>query len=192
MTDEDYFKVYRVKPCLEGLSREETTDELSRMLESLVLYRRNAWACWAAEVKLPPDEKRVDYVDYCPHPSISCCSVGAVERGKFTFYEVKSCIADLKSGHGTNFVGDINWLVCPIEMYEEMRQKQIHVSGCGVLAFGTRKNGSRGFVKLLEFSAGGDYSYRKHSAAELLYAMTRAGIRQGRTQGELQLRGDGE
>ena len=182
MDDTEYLKVYKVKPCLRGLSRADITDELSRSLESLVLARRNAWSCWASEVKLPPDEKRVDYVDFCPHPSISYCSVGSVERGTFTFYEIKSCIADLKSGHGTNFCGDSNWLVCPIEMREEMRQKQVYVKGCGVLAFGQRKNGSRGFVRLDESDANGfGYGYRKHSAAELLYAMTRAGIRMGRS-----------
>lgn len=181
MTDDEYLAVYKVKPCLSELSRPETTDELSLRLEKQVLARRNAWACWAAEVKLPPDEKRVDYVDFCPHPSISACGVGSVERGTFTFYEVKSCIADLTSGHGTNFDGDANWLVCPIEMVEEMRQRQINVSGAGILAFGERKNGSRGFVRLLKFDADRNgHGYRKHSAAELLYAMTRSGIRRGR------------
>lgn len=186
MDDREYLAVYGVKPCLEGLSRGEVTDTLSRQLEIQVLARRNAWACWASEVKLPPDERRVDYVDFCPHPSISCCSVGAVERGRFTFYEVKSCMSDLKSGHGTNWCGDANWLVCPIEMVEEMRNKQEWPEGAGsvgILAFGQRRNGSRGFVKLSEKSAERHgYGYRKHSAAELLYAMTRAGIRRGRSE----------
>lgn len=178
ITDSEFLNIYNVRPCLEDLGRGEVTETLSRQLELQILARRNAWACWAAEVKLPPSEKRVDYVDFCPHPSISCCSVGAVERGTFRFFEVKSCIADLKSGNGTNWEGDENWLVCPIEMVEEMRVKQVHVWGEGVcrLAYGKRKNGSMGFVQLDRPSK---YGYRKHSAAELLYAMTRAGIRKG-------------
>lgn len=180
MDDVEYLATYKVRPCLKELSRADTTKELSLMLESLVLARRNAWACWASEVKLPPDEMRVDYVDFCPHPSISCCSVGAVERGTFRFFEVKSCIDDLKSGHGLNFSGDENWLVCPVELYDEMRMKRGMPLGCGVLAFGQRRNGSRGFVRLLENNADRcGHGYRRHSAAELLYAMTRAGIRCG-------------
>lgn len=175
MTDSEYLDVYGIKPCLEGLPRAEITDTLSQQLELQVLARRNAWACWAAEVKLYPNDKRVDYIDFCPHISISLCAPGAVERGVFRFFEVKSCIADLKSGNGTNWEGDENWLVCPIEMVEEMRQRQIHVRACR-MAYGQRKNGSRGFVRL-DKPMGWDY--RKYGVAELLYAMTRAGIRQG-------------
>lgn len=181
-SDFDWLGIYGVKPCMEGMSRSEITDRLSSRLETLVLARRNAWACWASEVKLPPSgERRVDYVDFCPHPTISCTSIGAVERGTFTFYEVKSCMADLKSGHGTTFNGDVNWLVCPIELAEEMRQKQIHVSA-GILAWGKDKRGKEKFVKLMKFDADGSgFNYRKHAASELLYAMTRAGIRYSRT-----------
>lgn len=176
MTADEYLAVYKVKPCLDGLPRAEITDTLSEQLESQVLARRNALACWASEVKLYPDDKRVDYIDFCPHPSISSCAPGSVERGKFRFFEVKSCIADLKSGNGTNWEGDENWLVCPVEMVEEMRQRQIYVPACR-LAYGQRKNGSKGFVRLDEPMV---TEYRKYGAAELLYAMTRAGIRRER------------
>lgn len=181
MNRNEYLEVYGVSPCLEGLTRKDVTDELSRRLEKSVLARRNAWACWAAEVKLP-DGGRVDYVDFCPHPSIDSCSVGSVERGKFTFYEVKSCVADLRSGSGVNFAGDVNWMVCPVEMVEDMRQRQIDEKRAGILAFGLRKNGSRGFSKIREEHADGwrDHSFRGYGVAELLYAMTRAGVRQGR------------
>ena len=107
-------------------------------------------------------------------------AAGAIERGTFTCYEVKSCIADLQSGHGTNWLGDANWLVCPIEMVEDMRQKRISVK-VGVLAYGKHANGSQGFVRLREDMADWNgRTFRRHSAAEILYAMTRAGIRQGR------------
>lgn len=179
MTDKDYLAVYKVKPCLEGLPRAEITDTPSCQLELQVLARRNSWACWASEVKLYPDEKRVDYVDFCPYPSISSTSVGSIERGTFRFFEVKSCIDDLKSGNGTNWEGDENWLVCPVEMVEEMRVKQLSIGHRGVcrLAYGQRRNGSVGFVRLDEPMYGG---FRKRSAVELLYAMTRAGVRRGR------------
>lgn len=179
MTDEEYLEVYKVKPCLQGLSRTEITDTLSRQLELQVLARRNALACWASEVKLYPDERRVDYIDFCPHLSISSTDEGSIERGIFRFFEVKSCVADLRSGSGTNWEGDENWLVAPVEMFEEMRVKELPIGHRGVcrLAYGQRRNGSRGFVRLDKPSK---YGYRKYGAAELLYAMTRAGIRKGR------------
>lgn len=179
MTYDDYLRIYGMQPCLVGMDRPEITKTLSIELECLILARRNAHACWAREVKLWPDDKRVDYIDFCPHPTISCRSVGSVERGKFTFYEVKSCMADYKSGNGTNFDGDENWMVCPVELFEEMRQKQEDVS-VGVLAYGLKKNGTRGFVKINEgHKDRWGRAARKYSCAELLYAMTRAGIRQG-------------
>ena len=33
MTEDEYLDVYKVKPCLQGLSRAEITDTLSRQLE---------------------------------------------------------------------------------------------------------------------------------------------------------------
>lgn len=180
LTDEEYLQIYGVKPCLAGRSRGDITQILSCRLESDILARRNAWACWAAEVKLWPDDKRVDYIDFCPHKSISNRSAGAVERGQFAFFEVKSCMDDLTSGHGTNFEGDENWLVCPIELVEEMRQTQTTVPA-GILALGEAGNGRTRFVRLQKERADGmGHTIRRRSAAELLYSMTRAGIRKGR------------
>ena len=87
MTPTEYLDVYKVKPCLDDMPRKDVTDLLSKALEVLVLHRRNALACWAAEVKLSQDSKRVDYIDFCPHPRISCCSQGSVERGIFRFFD---------------------------------------------------------------------------------------------------------
>lgn len=51
MTPEEYLAVYKVKPCLEGLSRNEITDTLSRQLELQVLARRNALASGARSIR---------------------------------------------------------------------------------------------------------------------------------------------
>lgn len=40
--------------------------------------------------------------------------------GKFVFVEVKSCMADFKSGHGLTFLGDENWLVCTRDLAHEL------------------------------------------------------------------------
>lgn len=38
----------------------------------------------------------------------------------FVFVEVKSCMADFKSGHGLTFLGDENWLVCTRDLAHEL------------------------------------------------------------------------
>lgn len=43
------------------------------------------------------------------------CTSG-IERATVGVYEVKSCLADFKSGHGLNCVGDVNYIVCPYEL----------------------------------------------------------------------------
>lgn len=43
----------------------------------------------------------------------------SVELGEFSCYEVKSCMADFKSGHGLTFYGDVNYLVTTRELAEE-------------------------------------------------------------------------
>ncbi len=45
----------------------------------------------------------------------------SVELGEFSCYEVKSCMADFKSGHGLTFYGDVNYLVTTRELAEELR-----------------------------------------------------------------------
>lgn len=47
------------------------------------------------------------------------------EHGKFVFVEVKSCMADFKSGHGLTFLGDENWLVCPRDLAHELYDERL-------------------------------------------------------------------
>lgn len=42
-------------------------------------------------------------------------------RCGFTCYEVKSCKADIESGHGLNFLGNLNYVVCPPFLVEEVK-----------------------------------------------------------------------
>ena len=45
-----------------------------------------------------------------------------IEKGIFVSYEVKSCMADYKSGFGQNFVTEKNYLVMPMELYKKVVQ----------------------------------------------------------------------
>lgn len=113
------------------MNRTETTAMLSDQLERLVLSK---FRLWGSEVKLCEGDRfgsaqggRVDYMAF--EPLDMSCSVRSIEGGTVHVFEVKSCIADLKSGHGMNLVGDVNWLVCTADLWREIIDKQVDVSG---------------------------------------------------------------
>lgn len=45
---------------------------------------------------------------------------GAIEKGIFTCYEIKSCKEDVYSGNGLNFIGEKNYLITTMECYKEI------------------------------------------------------------------------
>lgn len=86
---------------------------------------------WAREVCLDwgtKDVRRVDFMEFCP---TGVLSVSEIEKGIFVSYEVKSCMADYKSGFGQNFVTEKNYLVMPAEVYKKILQER--PSGIGVI-----------------------------------------------------------
>lgn len=94
------------------MSRTDTTAMLSQLVEKRL---RNQVAFWASEVNFDrntPDERRVDYVGFEPWNINGEPVPASVEKGCFSFYEVKSCMADFTSGNGLTFYGDQNYLVC--------------------------------------------------------------------------------
>lgn len=87
---------------------------------------------WVSECNLNIRENnsaRVDYVAFTPAwgkgPEVS-----AAELGRFDFYEVKSCMEDFKSGHGLNFEGDTNILVCERELADELCRRRMFPKNC--------------------------------------------------------------
>lgn len=170
-----------LKPLCKGMKRQEITSMLGEWLINLRLTRRNAYTYWAHEVKVYNEDKemRVDFMQFIPYSHNANLSAAGVERGRFICYEVKSCIADMKSGSGLNFLGDENWIVCPIEVYYEYLEKcdsdpkliQLGFERFGFLVFGG-KNGGCDFHEFGSPSL--DYGQRKKSAGELLFCIMRA------------------
>jgi len=173
------------KPACEGMGRKETTSLLDSELIRLRLTRKNSYSYWAHEVLVERNtdhEKRVDFVEFLPKGGVTYSDGPHVEHGTFSFYEVKSCIEDLKSGHGLNFYGDENWLVMPVEMYESYKvlsmkddyvRKRTRLARC--LLYGIGRNGRPTFWEQpKDWSA--EWQCRKYGAAELLFAMMRAMI----------------
>ena len=54
--------------------------------------------------------RRVDFVGFSPYRDGCRACAASLELGVFDFYEVKSCLDDLRSGHGLTFRGDRNHL----------------------------------------------------------------------------------
>ena len=112
-------------------SRPDVTAMLSAELERQVLSK---FRLWGSEVKLcegdrfgAPQGGRVDYMAF--EPLDMSCSVRSIEAGTVHVFEVKSCMDDLKSGHGMNLVGDVNWLVCTADLWREIVEKEVNTSG---------------------------------------------------------------
>ena len=61
--------------------------------------------------------KRIDVVQFTP---ANVFSISGIESGYFTCYEVKSCVEDVYSGHGLNFLGEENYILCNMETYKKL------------------------------------------------------------------------
>lgn len=98
------------------MGRNEVTAGLSELLER---HLNGKPFVWGAEVSIEPlGACRPDYLSvYAPYGAFATLS--GIERAEVSVYEVKSCMADLKSGHGMNLIGDYNFIVAPYELMME-------------------------------------------------------------------------
>lgn len=100
------------------MTRKETTAFLS----DLLIHKKfgGPGKYWAREVSIDPwvigKAKRVDFMQFIPENQ---CSIGAIEKGIFVCYEIKSCIEDVYSGNGLNFLGEKNYIVTTMECYKK-------------------------------------------------------------------------
>ena len=104
-----------------------------------------------------------------------------LEHGRFVFVEVKSCMADFKSGHGLTFRGDDNWLVCPRDLADELHDKMLLPLGVQVYC---PDNG--GSLRLrYDLGMRGAGSLREDSTLCLLWAMLTDSYSRWRTTGDV-------
>jgi len=99
------------------MTRSETTKALSEMAERLINPRNDPRIYWAKEVTFDyatDHSIRVDYMRFKPVNN----TVSGIEKGDFYCYEVKSSVEDFHSKNGHNFIGDFNYYVMPMEVYE--------------------------------------------------------------------------
>lgn len=100
------------------MKRKEKTELLRDLLRAKLNSKRGVHS--AAEVTLDygtKNVKRVDFVSFEPRDQVS---IAGLEAGTFTFYEIKSCREDFKSGFGLNFEGDRNYIVIDMPTYKDL------------------------------------------------------------------------
>lgn len=102
------------------MNRKEITKFLGNLLVSDKFGGMGKY--WAKEVSIDPwaakgKPKRVDFMQFVPDNQ---CSISAIEKGIFICYEVKSCIEDVYSGNGLNFLGEKNYIVTTVECYKKI------------------------------------------------------------------------
>lgn len=149
--------------------RSEITRELSRMVERRLA---NKTPYWVSECRLnirENDSAIVDYVSFTPswgHGS----EVSAAELGRFDFYEIKSCMADFTSGHGLNFEGDTNILVCERELADELCRRRMFPASCDKVLCPNKSRSA--LITAYEPNLGGRQSSRRsYPASHLLLCM---------------------
>lgn len=101
------------------MDRKETTKFLGDLLKHK--YFSGIGKYWASEVSIDAYTRtkggRVDFMQFKPPNQ---CSVGALEKGIFVCYEVKSCKEDVYSGNGLNFYGEKNYIVTTMQCYKDI------------------------------------------------------------------------
>lgn len=101
------------------MNRKETT----KFLSDLLIHSRfsGMGKYWASEVSIDHFSSikggRVDFMQFEPQNQ---CSVGALEKGIFICYEIKSCKEDVYSGNGLNFYGEKNYIVTTMQCYKDI------------------------------------------------------------------------
>ena len=104
------------------MSRPQITAKLSTLLETHIDPHSDPRVYWAREVTFDYSTDhsiRVDYMVFKPRNN----TVSGIEKGDFYCYEVKSSVEDFKSKNGHNFIGDFNYYVMPMEVYEVVKQQ---------------------------------------------------------------------
>ena len=102
------------------VGRKEITKRLSLLTEKYINPHNDPRIYWAREVTFDyatTHSVRVDYMKFKPLNN----TVGGIEKGDFYCFEVKSCVDDFKSKNGHNFIGDFNYYVMPLSVFEEVK-----------------------------------------------------------------------
>lgn len=104
------------------MDRKSTTKSLSSLLEKHLNPHNDPRIYMSKEVTFDYgtlSQIRVDYMRFVPVNN----TISGIEKGDFYCYEIKSSVDDFHSKNGHNFIGDFNYYVMPIEVYEKIKDE---------------------------------------------------------------------
>lgn len=151
------------------MDRKATTAVLSILLECHINPHNDPRIYMSREVTFDYgtlNQIRVDYMRFVPVNN----TISGIEKGDFYCYEIKSSVEDFHSKNGHNFIGDFNYYVMPLEVYEKVKDKIPYRVGVYVPS----ENGLKSVKK-------GKRSDRKRPALEMLLMMFRSANRDRRS-----------
>lgn len=99
------------------MMRKEITKFLTDLLIADRLSDRQYYAKEVTVDANTSKAKRVDVMQFVPQ---GVFHVSDIEKGRFICYEIKSCIQDIYSGNGLNFLGDENYIVTTADTYKKL------------------------------------------------------------------------
>ena len=150
------------------MDRKSITSSLSILLECYINPHKDPRIYMSKEVTFDYgtlNQVRVDYMRFKPVNN----TVSGIEKGDFYCYEIKSSVEDFHSKNGHNFIGDFNYYVMPLEVYEKIKDEIPYRAG--VLC--PSENGLKSVKK-------GKRADRKRPALEMLLMMFRSANRDRR------------
>lgn len=156
--------------------RSEITRKLRLLVEKRLDSQKTYWSPEVNFDKNTQKERRIDFVSFKAYTPNIIVEPTSVELGTFACYEVKSGMADFKSGNGLTFYGDENYLVCMPDFADELVRRH----GQEGLKFPRNltdilipdKSGKRLYRKKIGMSW--DTPHRLRPASEMLWAIVQS------------------
>lgn len=103
------------------MKRSETTAFLYHVLIKKLLDEKRYYSTEVTIDFNTNHSKRIDILEFTPKGTTYASDI---EKGIFTVYEIKSCIEDVFSGNGLNFIGEKNYIVCTIDTCKKCMEKE--------------------------------------------------------------------
>lgn len=154
-------------------NRKNTTKTLTALAIKRLKSRKFFYAREVSFDKGTPQERRIDIIGFKPFTPNYAVEPTSVEIGNFECYEIKGCMSDLTSGNGLTFYGDHNYLVCPMELYRQIKAQRMDIPGINSILCPGRSGACLLPHPPVGFSPE-KQSYRKRPASEMLWQMIKA------------------
>lgn len=154
------------------MGRKETTKALSQLLEKHINPHNDPRIYMSKEITFDYGTEhsvRVDYMRFVPVNN----TISGIEKGDFYCYEIKSSVDDFHSKNGHNFIGDFNYYIMPLDVYEKVKDEIPYQVGVYSPAETWRG-------ECLVSVKKGKRTDRKHPALEMLLMMFRSANRDRR------------